>query len=241
MSDWAAKRFWSDVTVDLRGSDYVILLDKRLVKTPAKATLAVPSQAMAEAIAAEWEAQDEKIDPQKMPTTRSANAALDKVTPQRAEVAQLIAAYGENDLLCYRAPAPIELVDRQKEAWDPLLAWAAETLDAPLRTAEGVMHVAQPANAVANLTACVAAQSPFQLTALHDLVSMSGSLVIGLRHCDGPGSPVLLPVAREFPESSATSGLRFSPGDYRVRRSRAIVRKFVRSWDRCWRCVVQAR
>ena len=180
MSDWAAKRFWSDVTVDLRGSDYVILLDKRLVKTPAKATLAVPSQAMAEAIAAEWEAQDEKIDPQKMPTTRSANAALDKVTPQRAEVAQLIAAYGENDLLCYRAPGPIELVDRQKEAWDPLLAWAAETLDAPLRTAEGVMHVAQPANTVANLTACVAAQSPFQLTALHDLVSMSGSLVIGL-------------------------------------------------------------
>lgn len=180
MSDWAAKRFWSDVTVDLRGEDYVILLDKRLVKTPAKATLAVPSQAMAEAIAAEWEAQGEKIDPRTMPTTRSANAALDKVTPQQAEVAQLIAAYGEDDLLCYRAPSPEELLTRQKEAWDPLLAWAAEHLDAPLRTVEGVMHVAQPANAVANLTARVVTQSPFQLAALHDLVSMSGSLVIGL-------------------------------------------------------------
>jgi chaperone required for assembly of F1-ATPase len=105
---------------------------------------------------------------------------LDKVMPQRDEVAQLIAAYGENDLLCYRAPAPEELIARQKEAWDPLLAWAAEVLDAPLRTAEGVMHVAQPANAVANITARVVAQSPFQLAALHDLVSMSGSLVIGL-------------------------------------------------------------
>ncbi|MDB2522292.1 ATPase [Planktomarina temperata] len=167
MSDWAAKRFWSDVTVDLRGEGYVILLDKRLVKTPAKATLAVPSQAMAEAIAAEWEAQGGKIDPRTM-------------TPQRAEVAQLIAAYGEDDLLCYRAPSPEELLTRQKEAWDPLLAWAAEHLDAPLRTVEGVMHVAQPANAVANLTARVVTQSPFQLAALHDLVSMSGSLVIGL-------------------------------------------------------------
>jgi chaperone required for assembly of F1-ATPase len=115
-----------------------------------------------------------------MPTTRSANAALDKVMQQRDEVAQLIAAYGENDLLCYRASAPEELIARQKEAWDPLLAWAAEVLDAPLRSAEGVMHVAQPANAVANLTAQVVAQSPFQLAALHDLVSMSGSLVIGL-------------------------------------------------------------
>ena len=137
MSDWAAKRFWSDVTVDLRGEGYVILLDKRLVKTPAKATLAVPSQAMAEAIAAEWEAQGEKIDPRTMPTTRSANAALDKVTPQRAEVAQLIAAYGEDDLLCYRAPSPEELLTRQKQAWDPLLAWAAQAFDAPLRTTEG--------------------------------------------------------------------------------------------------------
>jgi len=114
MSDWAAKRFWSDVTVDLHGEDYVILLDSRLVKTPAKATLAVPSQAMAEAIAAEWEAQGEKIDPRTMPTTRSANAALDKVTPQQAEVAQLIAAYGEDDLLCYRAPSPEELLPVKK-------------------------------------------------------------------------------------------------------------------------------
>ena len=180
MSDWAAKRFWSSVATERREDEHVVLLDGRLVKTPAKATLSVPTQAMAEAIAAEWDAQSDKIDPRTMPTTRSANAALDKVKPQRLEVAALISAYGEDDFLCYRAPAPQELIERQNQAWDPLLAWAAKALDAPLQTVEGVMHVEQPANSVINLTACVTVQTPFQLAALHDLVSMSGSLVIGL-------------------------------------------------------------
>jgi chaperone required for assembly of F1-ATPase len=180
MSDWAAKRFWSSVVTERREDEHVVLLDGRLVKTPAKATLSVPTQAMAEAIAAEWDAQSDKIDPRTMPTTRSANAALDKVKPQRLEVAALISAYGEDDFLCYRAPAPQELIERQNQAWDPLLAWAAKALDSPLQTVEGVMHVEQPANSVINLTACVTVQTPFQLAALHDLVSMSGSLVIGL-------------------------------------------------------------
>ena len=180
MSDWAAKRSWKTVATECQDAQHVILLDGRLVKTPAKATLAVPTHAMAEAIAAEWNAQKEKIDPRTMPTTRSANAAIDKVTPQKAEVAALIAAYGEDDFLCYRAPAPQELIERQNQAWDPLLAWAAKALDAPLQTVEGVMHIEQPANSVINLTACVTAQTSFQLAALHDLVSMSGSLVIGL-------------------------------------------------------------
>ena len=180
MSDWAAKRSWKTVAIECQDAQHVILLDGKLVKTPAKATLAVPTHAMAEAIAAEWNAQKEKIDPRTMPNTRSANAAIDKVTPQKAEVAALIAAYGEDDFLCYRAPAPQELIERQKEAWDPLLSWAAEVLDAPLLTVEGVMHVEQPANSVINLTAFVTGQTPFELAALHDLVSMSGSLVIGL-------------------------------------------------------------
>jgi len=180
MSDWAAKRFWSNVATECRDTQHVILLDDRLVKTPAKATLALPTQAMAETIAAEWDAQSDKIDPRTMPTTRSANAAIDKVTPQQAEVVALIAAYGEDDLLCYRAPAPQELIEQQKQAWDPILAWAADTLYAPLRTVKGVTHIEQPANSIRNLTAQVEVQTPFQLAALHDLVSMSGSLVIGL-------------------------------------------------------------
>ena len=180
MSDWAAKRFWSNVATECRDTQHVILLDDRLVKTPAKATLALPTQAMAETIAAEWDAQSDKIDPRTMPTTRSANAAIDKVTPQKAEVVALIAAYGEDDFLCYRAPAPQELIEQQKQAWDPILAWAADALDAPLRTVAGVIHIEQPSNSVRNLTAQVEVQTPFQLAALHDLVSMSGSLVIGL-------------------------------------------------------------
>jgi len=180
MSDWAAKRFWSSVAIESRDAQYVILLDGRLVKTPAKATLIIPTHAMAKAIAGEWDAQKDKIDPRTMPTTRSANAAIDKVTPQKPEVSALISAYGEDDFLCYRAPAPQELFERQREAWDPILAWATEVLDAPLLTVEGVMHVEQPANSVNNLTALVSVQTPFELVALHDLVSMSGSLVIGL-------------------------------------------------------------
>ena len=180
MSDWAAKRFWSTVAIERRDYGHVIFAGWPFGQNAGESNFVVPTQAMADAIATEWDAQSDKIDPRTMPTTRSANAALDKVTPQKSEVAALIAAYGEDDFLCYRAPAPQELIERQKQAWDPLLAWAAQAFDAPLRTTEGVMHVEQPANSVINLTAGVTAQTSFQLAALHDLVSMSGSLVIGL-------------------------------------------------------------
>lgn len=180
MSTWAAKRFWKDATVEESSGKYIILLDGRLVKTPAKATLKVPNVAMAQAIAEEWQAQEEKINPEAMPNTRSANAAIDKVAHQKAEVVAMIAAYGEDDFLCYRAPGPEELITRQSDAWDPILAWAAKEFDAPLITVEGVMHKNQPSTSITNLTAQVSRQTEFQLTALHDLVSMSGSLVIGL-------------------------------------------------------------
>lgn len=180
MSEWAAKRFWEKTSVEERDGAFVVLLDGRVVKTPSKTTLAVPTAALADAIAYEWQAQDEKIDPMTMPCTRSANSALDKVTPQHGEVAALIAAYGEDDLLCYRAQAPTELVDRQNEIWNPLLDWARDELHSPLIAVKGVMHTDQPATSVANLTAAVTSQNPFELAALHDLVSLSGSLIIGL-------------------------------------------------------------
>ena len=180
MSIWVAKRFWKDVTIEQNSGKYIVLLDGRLVKTPAKATLKVPNLAMAQAIAREWQCQGEKIDPENMPNTRSANAAIDKVAHQKAEVVKMIAAYGEDDLLCYRAPNPKELKARQSDAWDPILAWAAKELDAPLIVVEGVMHENQSQNSIKKLTAQVSEQTEFQLTALHDLVSMSGSLIIGL-------------------------------------------------------------
>lgn len=180
MSEWAPKRFWSDVTIEHQAAGFTIKLDGRAVKTPAKAALVVPTRALAEAIAAEWRQVDEKIDPSKMPFTRSANAAIDKVSHQFDEVVELLAAYGGSDLLCYRAESPMELVERQARLWNPLLDWAARTHSARLEVAEGVMPVHQDTTALQALRAPIEQANPFELTALHDLIALSGSLVIAL-------------------------------------------------------------
>lgn len=179
MSEWKQKRFWSDAAAVEAEGGFAIHLDGRAVKTPAKTSLVVPALALAQGIADEWCAQEEVVDPLSMPLTRSANAAIDKVAAQFDEVAELIAAYGESDLICYRAPDPAGLVARQSEAWDPLMTWSADTLSAPLNAGAGVMHLAQPEASVAVLAERVRGLDPFALTALHDLVSLSGSLVIG--------------------------------------------------------------
>lgn len=179
MSGWAKKRFWKETTVAEDEGGFGVRLDGRAVKTPAKAALIVPTPAMAEAIAAEWEAQEGEIDPTTMPTTRGANAAIDKVRIQHGEVADMLSEYGNSDLLCYRATDPQELVARQKAAWDPLLEWAAADLKAPLQPVSGIMHSAQDAGSLAQLRKQVHAMSEFELAAFHDLVSLSGSLVVG--------------------------------------------------------------
>ena len=179
MAEWAAKRFWENATVEVAGDGYLVLLDGRQLRTPVKSELIVPSREMAEAIAAEWDAQEEKIDPMTMPMTKSANAAIDKVGPMQAEVSAFVAAYGDTDLLCYRADSPDALVQRQKEAWDPLLEWADKELSAPLKTGTGIVHVEQDPAVLASLAKRVGELSSFQLAAFHDLVGMSGSLIIG--------------------------------------------------------------
>ena len=179
MSGWAKKRFWKDTTVESDGEGFGVRLDGRAVKTPAKAPLIVPTRAMAEAIAAEWDAQEAEIDPTAMPTTRGANAAIDKVRIQHGEVADMLAEYGNSDLLCYRATQPQELVERQALAWDPLLDRAAKELSAPLAPRSGIMHADQEAGSLAELRSRVHALNDFELAAFHDLVSLSGSLVIG--------------------------------------------------------------
>ncbi len=180
MSGWTLKRFWAEATAAPVPGGFAIHLDGRPVITPAKSLLVVPSPTLAKAIAAEWDAQQGKVDPESMPLTRAANSALDKVMPQFAAVAEMIAAYGDSDLLCYRADSPASLVARQAEDWDPLLAWAASDLGAPLTPVSGVMHRPQLPESLSALRGHVEAQDPFALTALHDLVALSGSLVIGL-------------------------------------------------------------
>lgn len=185
MSEWAVKRFWKAASVEATGDGFAILLDGRAIRTPAKTGLVVPTRAMAEAIAEEWQAQEGKIDPMSMPLTRSANAAIDKVTGQFDEVADMLAAYGETDHLCYRATGPEALIARQAEAWDPLLQWVETRFDAPLKRVSGVVHMAQPEPSLARLRAEVHALDPFEMAAMHDLVCLSGSLLIGLAAIHG--------------------------------------------------------
>ncbi|WP_204113243.1 ATP12 family chaperone protein [Shimia biformata] len=179
MSGWAKKKFWKQAEVIEVDGGFGITLDGRSVKTPAKAALVMPTRAMAEAAAQEWQAQDQEIDPTTMPVTRSANAAIDKVSIQHTEVADMLAEYGNSDLLCYRAAQPDELIQRQAAAWDPLLDWARTEFGVQLKAVSGVMHVAQDEHALAILRDEVHALDLFRLAAFHDLVSLSGSLIIG--------------------------------------------------------------
>lgn len=180
MSEWKAKRFWKEAGIAPTDGGWQVLLDSRPVRTPAKAALVLPTQALARAVAAEWQAQEERIDPRSMPVTRTSNSAIDKVALQRAEVAEMLAAYGGSDLLCYRALGPAELVARQAVEWDPLLDWARERYGAGLSTVSGVMPVTQDAAALERLSAPVREMEPFALAAFHDLVALSGSLVLAL-------------------------------------------------------------
>lgn len=189
MSEWAQKRFWKDVAVSEMDDGYSIQLDGRVVKTPLKRTMSLPTKKLAAAIAGEWDEQDGVVDPTSMPFTRSANAAIDKVADQRTEVAALIAAYGETDLLCYFAEGPDALIERQEAGWRPYLDWAESALGARLKTGAGVMHVPQSAGATARLSEAVHDLRIFSLTAFHDMVALTGSLVLGLSAAHGHSSP----------------------------------------------------
>lgn len=192
MSEWKQKRFWKKAeTVPVTGG-FAVHLDGRAIKTPVKAALVVPTRAIADAICAEWDAQHDIVKPLTMPVTRAANAAIDKVTPQFVEVADMLAAYGDSDLLCYRATAPEGLTERQAALWNPLLTWAETNLNARLVTVAGVMHQAQSPHALEELRRRIHAFSAFELAAFHDLVSLSGSLIIGFAATKGHLDPQTL-------------------------------------------------
>lgn len=180
MSAWTARRFWTEATVQPEGAGFAVMLDSRPVRTPLKAPLVLPTEALARAVAAEWQAQTGTVNPATMPFTRTANSAIDKVAPQFADVAAMLAEYGGSDLLCYRATDPEALIARQAAAWNPLLDWVAGEFGTPLAATQGVVPIAQPVSSLAALGAAVSAQSPFQLAAFHDLVAITGSLVLAL-------------------------------------------------------------
>lgn len=179
MTAWAAKRFWAQARAVSSGAGFGVTLDDRPVRTPRKAPLVVPTEALAQAIAAEWQAQTGTVNPGTMPFTRTANSAIDTVAVQPEAVVRMLADYGGSDLLCYRAAEP-GLAARQTEGWDPLLTFCADALGAPLITAVGIVHRQQPEPSLTALTDQVRRLTPFQLAAFHDLVSLSGSLVLAL-------------------------------------------------------------
>lgn len=185
MREWAPRRFWREVEVAPTEGGHALRLDGRPLMTPARLPLEVPTRALAEALAVEWRAVGEVIEPVEMPVTRAANVALDTVAPRREEVVEELAGYGASDLLCYRAEGPAGLVARQVEAWDPLLDWAEASLGARLAVTTGVMPTPQDPAALDRLAAPLRRADPFALTALSELVALSGSLVIGLAAVSG--------------------------------------------------------
>ncbi|HEV2818318.1 MAG TPA: ATP12 family protein [Allosphingosinicella sp.] len=176
------KRFYNRAEVGEGGR---ILLDGRPVKTPGRRDLAAPAAALAEAVADEWNAQGETLDPRSMPLTGLANAAIDRIAPDHAAFADGLAAYGESDLLCYRAEGPAPLAARQAELWDPILAWAQQRYEIVFELALGVMHMPQPPETLARLRGALAERDSFALAGLSPLVTISGSLLVALALAEG--------------------------------------------------------
>jgi chaperone required for assembly of F1-ATPase len=173
------KRFYKAATAQDIGAGWTVHLDGKPIRTPAKASFLAP-QAVAQAAAAEWDAQVGAVKPAEMPITRAVNSAIDRTGPEFDAVVEMVAAYGGSDLICYRAERPDELVRRQLEAWTPMISWVDKRFGAQLVTAIGVMHRPQPSDGQKKLTEAVAQYDPLSLTALYDLVALSGSLIIGL-------------------------------------------------------------
>ncbi len=186
---WTLKRFWKEAAVLPEDGGFKVVLDGKPIRTPGKATIVLPTRALAQLVADEWQSQEGVVRPATMPATRTVNSAIDTVVPHRASVVADLSAYGGTDLLCYRAEEPAELCNRQATAWDPLLAWADSRFGARLRVGRGIVHVAQDGSNLDALQSEVARQDAFQLAAFHDLVVLSGSLVIALAVIEGFLSP----------------------------------------------------
>jgi chaperone required for assembly of F1-ATPase len=178
------KRFYKQSELVDAQDGVGISLDGRPILTPRRRAFVAPTRALAEAIAAEWEAQGETIDPRNMPLTRLANGVIDAVSENPEPVAEEIAKYLGSDLLFYRAEAPAKLIDRQSQAWDPVLAWARRDFGANFKPTQGVMHVAQPAEAVEALRRAIP-RDPWRLAAVSSITTLTGSALLALAIAQG--------------------------------------------------------
>ena len=177
------RRFYDRVAVEA-AEGYAVTLDARPVRTPARRALTAPTPAIAQAIAEEWQAQREMVDPATMPLTRLANAIVDGVAVSPRPVAAEIEKYLASDLLFYRAGGPQQLRERQAAHWDPVLAWARDALGADFRLGEGIVHVAQPGTALNSAGAAIPTD-PWRLGAMHVVTTLSGSALIAIAMARG--------------------------------------------------------
>lgn len=180
MSEGGARRFYKLVTVDAQQAGWAIQLDGRTLKTPAKQALYLPTEGLAKAVAEEWSAQSERVDPRSMPLMQLSATAIDRVHPNRDQVIEETAAYGCTDLVCYRAAGPADLVHRQEVAWQPLVGWVQARYDLSLCVTSGIQAIDQPAHATETFRRILGAFDTFGLTALATLTATAGSLVIAL-------------------------------------------------------------
>lgn len=185
MSASGRKRLYKLARISANGCDFDIMLDERPIRTPAGRTLTVPTEALAEAIAQEWNAQGEMIAAAGLPLTRLANTAIDGVAGREADVASDIVAYAATDLVCYRADYPAELEARQAALWDPILSFIRSHYHATFAISHGVRHVAQPGASLQAIEGVVSRLDPFALAALHVMTSLTGSALITLAHVGG--------------------------------------------------------
>jgi chaperone required for assembly of F1-ATPase len=183
------KRFYQSAAARSADGGWAVALDGRPIRTLAKLPLVVPTQALGEAVAAEWEAQGDDILPDTMPLTGLANAAIDRVTPDREAFADGLAAYADGDALLYRAEHPADLVRRQDEVWNPILNWAEQRYGVEFELAHGVMHRPQRPETLGRLRAALLDRNDFALAAMHPLVTISGSLAIALALAEGHLDP----------------------------------------------------
>jgi len=180
------KRFYTAATVaEGEAGSFEIKLDGRAIKTPAGHASAIPSRALADAIAAEWNAQGDEVLPASLPLTRLANSAIDGVAGREEEVVRDIVNYAATDLVCYRATSPAGLVAAQARLWDPILAWVRAEYGAPFSVGMGVQHVEQPEGSLDAIRGAVSFFNAFQLAALHVMTALTGSALIALAHARG--------------------------------------------------------
>ncbi|MBF0129324.1 MAG: ATPase [Alphaproteobacteria bacterium] len=185
--DRNARRFYGDVGVEVVDAGFLVVLDRRPVRTPMRALLCLPNASLADAVASEWRAQGEVVRPSSMPLTQLANTAIDRLTdaPVRASMISEIMRFATADLLCYRADHPPELAERQAAAWQPVLDWLEARFGAPLTVTPGLLAVSQPEPSLLALRRVLEACGGFPLAGVQSAATVCGSLALALALREG--------------------------------------------------------